>query len=76
MGSGSSVPAWVGDIVIVERTGWTERQLYEDNSLEFIQRMNYLNEMRVKADALKGRGGGSGRGGRADGLVKEFEFQA
>jgi len=74
MGSGSSVPAWVGDIAIMEKMGWTERELYEDNSLELIMRMNYLNEMRAKAEAMKGRSRGSK--GSSPTAVKEIDFHA
>lgn len=74
MGTGKSVPAWVGEIQIIERTGWTERELYEDNSLLTILRMNYLNEMRAKAEEMKRRGRGRASGSST--AVKEFEFHA
>ena len=64
MGTGETVPGWVGEIAIMEQTGWTERELYEDVSLETILRMDYLNRMRGKArkareqdDRLGAKGG-------------------
>jgi len=55
MGTGEKVPGWVGEITIMEQTGWTERELYEDVSLETILRMNLLNEMRMKAQRERER---------------------
>jgi len=55
MGTGKTVPVWVGEIEIMERTGWSERVLHEDVSLATIMRMHYLNEMRAKAEAVKGK---------------------
>ena len=72
MGTGTSVPAWVGEIQIMEKTGWTERELYEDVSLLTIQRMNYLEGERAKADKVR-----KGRGGKTTtpGTVREIDFQ-
>ena len=55
MGTGKSVPGWVGEIQIMEQMGWTERELFEDVSLGTIMRMSYLGEMRAKADKVKGK---------------------
>lgn len=57
MGTSTKVPVWVGEIQIQEQTGWTDRQLYEEVSLGTIQKMNYLNEMRSRAEAIRGRSG-------------------
>ncbi len=71
MGTGMSVPAWVGEIQIMERTGWTERELHEDVSLATIQRMNYLGEIRAKAEKERER---RGKTTMTPGVVKEIDF--
>jgi len=55
MGTGGSVPQWVGDIQLMEQFGWTERELFEEVSLGTVANISKLNEMRAKADAVKGR---------------------
>ena len=55
MGTGGSVPRWVADIQLMEQFGWTERELFEEVSLGTIADISKLNEMRAKADAVKGK---------------------
>ena len=56
MGTATSAPMWVAEVEIIESLGITQRQLYEDFDVGFFQRMGKLNELRKKADAMKGRG--------------------
>lgn len=55
MGTGSSVPRWAMEVQLMERFGWTERELFEDVSLETIVNVGKLNKIRAEADAYKGR---------------------
>ncbi len=49
MGSAQSVPAWAADCELVLQTGWTERELYNDNSLDFIRKLRVYLAMKNKA---------------------------
>ena len=56
MGTGGSVPQWAIEIQLMEQFGWTERELWEDVSLETVISIGKLNELRAKASAVKGKG--------------------
>lgn len=53
MGTGGAVPPWVMEIQLMEQFGWTERELYEEVSLETIVNIGKLNELRTKAAKVK-----------------------
>lgn len=55
MGTGGSVPQWVMEIQLMEQFGWTERELYEEVSLQTIVNIGKLNELRAKASAVRGK---------------------
>ncbi len=53
MGTGGAVPSWAMEIQLMEQFGWTERELYEDVSLETVIKIGKLNEMKGKANSVR-----------------------
>ena len=46
------LPKWAGDVSLALEMGWTEKQLREENTLEFLEHINvYLSE-RSKAEKV------------------------
>lgn len=53
MGTSESLPVWTADLLVMERYGWTERQLREEVSLKTMGQIRVLEELRAKADKVK-----------------------
>lgn len=46
------LPQWVQEVNLAMEMGWTEKQLKEDNTIEFLEKISIYNSEKAKAEKM------------------------
>lgn len=55
LGTSKKAPVWFVECALMEQFGWTEEQLYDQNSLSRITKISTYNEVRAEAEKERAR---------------------